>query len=195
MVKNKWWLLVSVLLLAACSTQVAQKKYYQLPEVASEQRVALTSDSRQQLQIDRVVLSDYLNGAGIVYQSSDVQYVMANSHLWASPLEQQLRFTLQDSLTALLPGWQVSLQPLQDNPMQLSVRVTGFHGRYDGQAVIRGEWQLTTGQGKIVRQTFNLQLPQSAEGYDVLVKTLAAGWQQEAGDIARQATHLMNAKQ
>lgn len=63
--------------------------------------------------------------------------------------------------------------------------VTGFHGRYDGRAIIRGVWILKH-QGQLIKQPFDLELKQSEDGYDALVRTLAAGWQQEAGAIAAQ---------
>ena len=39
-------------------------------------------------------IPDYLAGNGVVYQTTDVQYVIANNNLWASPLDQQLKTTL-----------------------------------------------------------------------------------------------------
>ncbi|VEB07143.1 lipoprotein [Klebsiella pneumoniae] len=68
----------------------------------------------------------------MVYQTTDVQYVIANNNLWASPLDQQLRTTLVANLSQQLPGWVVSSQPLGSEQDTLNVAVNGFHGRYDG---------------------------------------------------------------
>lgn len=59
-----------------------------------------------------------------------------------------------------------------------------FRGRYDGKAVISGQWTLEH-QGRFTKQAFNPVLPQQEDGYDALVKTLAQGWQQIAQQIAR----------
>ncbi len=45
------------------------------------------------LWVEQVAVPDYLAGNGVVYQTSDVKYVIANNNLWASPLDQQLRNT------------------------------------------------------------------------------------------------------
>ena len=63
----------------------------------------------------------------MVYQTTDVQYVIANNNLWASPLDQQLRTTLVANLSAQqLPGWVVSSQPLGSEQDTLNVAVNGF---------------------------------------------------------------------
>ncbi|WP_187433407.1 ABC-type transport auxiliary lipoprotein family protein, partial [Serratia marcescens] len=58
------------------------------------------------------------------------------------------------------------------------------HGRFDGKAIIRGEWVLNR-QGRLIKRPFNLELKQGEDGYDALVRTLAQGWQQEAQTIAK----------
>ena len=68
----------------------------------------------------------YLAGNGVVYQTTDVQYVIANNNLWASPLDQQLRTTLVANLSQQLPGWVVSSQPLGSEQDTLNVAVNGF---------------------------------------------------------------------
>ncbi len=64
------------------------------------------------LWVEQVAVPDYLAGNGVVYQTSDVKYVIANNNLWASPLDQQLRNTLVANLSTQLPGWVVASQPL-----------------------------------------------------------------------------------
>lgn len=64
-------------------------------------------DSQHLLWVEQVSVPDYLAGNGVVYQTTDVQYVIASQNLWASPLDQQLRNTLVTNLSATLPGWVV----------------------------------------------------------------------------------------
>ena len=78
------------------------------------------------LWVEQVSIPDYLAGNGVVYQTTDVQYVIANNNLWASPLDQQLRTTLVANLSNQLPGWVVASQPLGSEQDTLNVSVSGF---------------------------------------------------------------------
>lgn len=185
----KWIPVVLALCLAACSSE-GKKTYYQLPVTSSSQPSLSVSASRAsanatpRLWISQVTVADFLGSAGLVYQTNDVQYVMAANNLWASPLDQQLRQSLQSYLGSRLPGWVVSEQQGPDaNQQQLTVNVTGFHGRYDGRAVVSGTWTLSQ-NGQLRQHRFNIELKQDQDGYDALVRTLAKGWEQEASSIA-----------
>ena len=140
---KKWLLSAGVLLLTACSSGVDNKSYYQLP-VATQTGVqsSTASQGNRLLWVEQVNVPDYLAGNGVVYQTSDVKYVIAANNLWASPLDQQLRNTLVANLGNQLPGWVVASQPLGSDQDTLNVTVTGFHGRYDGKVIISGEWLL-----------------------------------------------------
>lgn len=181
-----WMLGAAALLLSACSSQ-PQKSYYQLPIPVTSAAVvqAPVNSDTHQLWLERVNVADFLSALGVVYQTNDVQFVTAGNNLWASPLEQQLQQTMVANLSVAMPGWIVSSQPLGNSQDTLNISVTGFHGRYDGKAVISGEWILTR-HGQLTKRAFNLVLPVQQDGYDALVKTLAEGWQQEAQQIARQ---------
>lgn len=183
----KWFPITLALFLAGCSSQV-QKVYYQLPTLATATSASSTTISHK-LWLESVTVADYLTGLSLVYQSNDVQYVQANNNLWASPLAQQLSQTLSDQLTQELPGWLISTQPLGTDQDSLRVYVTGFHARYDGQAIVSGSWVLNH-QGQLLTRTFNLALPQSESGYDGLVRVLASGWQQESKVIAAEVSRL-----
>lgn len=181
----KWIPIVLTLALTACSGSTSKTTYYQLPaaQKSAAAVVSSTDTLRPAVFVQQVSVPDYLAGNGLVYQSSDVKYVIASNHLWASPLDQQLQQTLVANLSAALPGWLVSGSPLGAQQDTLNVNVTGFQGRYDGQVVISGDWVLEH-QGQILKHSFALTLPQAEDGYDALVRTLAKGWQQEAQQIA-----------
>ncbi|PVZ85811.1 hypothetical protein C9426_18230 [Serratia sp. S1B] len=183
----KWISLALVLFLSGCSS-TPNKTYYQLPALGSPVPVSNTSASRQ-LWIEHISVAEFLTQNGMVYQTNDVQFVMAQNNLWASPLDQQLQQTLLTNLGGALPGWVVSSQPMGTDQAVLNVTINGFHGRYDGRAIIRGEWVLSY-QGKLIKQPFNLELKQGEDGYDALVRTLAQGWLQEAQEIATQVMRL-----
>lgn len=183
---KKWLLLSVVLVLSACQSQ--GKKYYQLPSMNGINSAEITvpqSSQPRRLFVEYVEVSDVLSSPGIVYQTNDVQFITAGNNLWASSLQQQLRQALVSNLSAAMPGWMVSSRAMGHEQDILSVTVTGFHGRYDGRAVISGQWILNR-NGVVTQRSFNRVLPQVGNGYDALVKSLAQGWQQEASDIAKQ---------
>ncbi|AMO48832.1 Hypothetical protein AKI40_2433 [Enterobacter sp. FY-07] len=180
-----------VMLLAACSSTGDNKSYYQLPSPAQMAVKTSTGQSQgnRQLWVEQVSVPDYLAGNGVVYQTTDVQYVIAHNNLWASPLDQQLRNTLVANLSNQLPGWVVASQPLGSEQDTLNVTVTGFHGRYDGRVIIAGEWLLKH-QGRLIKRSFHIELKQQKDGYDEMVKMLAQGWQQEATSMANELNRL-----
>ncbi|KGA24381.1 hypothetical protein AO825_04075 [Pectobacterium brasiliense] len=185
----KAWTLVLALVLSACSSSNTQKTYYQLPTIAETNTTQTAVTQGHPLWVEHVSVADYLVNAGLVYQTNDVQYVIASNNLWASPLDQQLQQALVTNLGHKLPGWVVTTQPQGSEQAVLNVAVTGFHGRYDGNVIVRGEWMLTY-QGKVVKHPFNVVLQQTEDGYDALVRTLAQGWQQVSQSIAQQAGTL-----
>ncbi|MCL2895513.1 membrane integrity-associated transporter subunit PqiC [Brenneria tiliae] len=181
----KGWTLALALLLTACSGG-SQKTYYQLPSAPEAVAPVEKTQNGRQLWLEHVSVADYLANAGLVYQTNDVQYVIASNNLWASPLDQQLQQSLVANLGRSMPGWLVTTQPQGGEQSVLNITVTAFHGRYDGNVVIGGEWVLNH-HGQVRKQPFNVVLPQSEDGYDALVRTLAQGWREVAQSIARQA--------
>ena len=185
----KWIPVVLALFLTACSSS-DQKTYYQLPVLSSTASTGSVMSSgaatQRHLWVERVSVADYLAGSGLVYQTNDVQYTLTQNNLWASPLDQQLQQSLVTYLLRDLPGYLVSTQAVSSDEQDvLNVNVTAFHGRYDGTVVISGSWTLSR-SGQMIQRDFTLNLKQNEDGYDALVKTLAVGWQQEAGQIASQ---------
>lgn len=189
------WMPLLVLALSACSSST-QTTMYQLPTGTSAATAVVSQNAfglahPLPIWVERVSVPDYLAGNGVVYQTSDVKYVIAANNLWASPLDQQLQQTLVTNLSHALPGRLISAAPLGEQHDTLNVNVTGFHGRFDGQVVISGSWMLEH-NGQIQRQDFNLTLPQQEDGYDAMVRTLAQGWQQEAQRMATVFSTLKN---
>ena len=184
MIIRKSLIILTVFWLAACSSSQSGKSYYQLPSTATEINPKGMISPDKQLQLTGVNVADYLNGLGIVYQTNDVKYVMASNNLWAGSLQQQLQQALIENVNASLPGWLITGQHIQGSQKTLSVNVTGFHGRYDGTVIVRGDWMLSNGD-KILIKPFDIQLMQQGDGYDNLVRTLAKAWEQQNDEMAR----------
>ncbi len=176
-------LFITILMTLTACSNTNQKTYYQLPVstvTGSEKR---NIAENKQIYLVDINVADFLNGLGIVYQVNDVQYIMANNNLWASSLHAQLQRELINSLNNQLSNWLIISQMLNHNMHQLMVNVYGFHGRYDGKAIIQGEW-IFTYNNHVIKRQFDIELPQTEDGYDALVRTLAKGWQQLSIDIA-----------
>nr|WP_042392475.1 membrane integrity-associated transporter subunit PqiC [Pseudescherichia vulneris] len=190
---RKGIMVIAALLLSACSSGSEEPRYYQLPSnpqpVTASAGMMAASQGQRQLWIEQVSVPDYLAGNGVVYQTSDVQYVIANNNLWASPLDQQLRTSLVANLSRNLPGWVVASQPMGSDQDTLNVTVTGFHGRYDGHVIVSGEWLLNH-QGTLIKRPFHVEMTQPQDGYDAMVKVLGEAWAQEASNMAREINRL-----
>jgi len=186
---KKWLLIAAAAVLTACSSGSDNKSYYQLPLASQTGGNSMASQGNRLLWVEQVAVPDYLAGNGVVYQTSDVKYVIATNNLWASPLDQQLRNSLVANLSSQLPGWVVASQPLGSDQDTLNVNVTGFHGRYDGRVIISGEW-LINHQGRLIKRPFHLELKQQNDGYEEMVKVLGQGWAQEAKSIASEISRL-----
>ncbi|MGP1959409.1 MAG: membrane integrity-associated transporter subunit PqiC [Arsenophonus sp. NC-TX2-MAG3] len=180
----RYLLWIFYFLLISCSNGI-EKSYYQLPTTLN--LVTKKSDllTKKQLWVQTVQLSGILAANGITYQTSDVNYINASNHLWASPLEQQLIQNLVNQLSISLPNRLVSAQPLENRPDSLNVILIAFHGRYDGKVIIQGNWTYKSDKN-IIKQDFSLVLDQNENGYSALVKRLARGWTQIGEAIASQ---------
>ncbi|MEG0954800.1 MAG: membrane integrity-associated transporter subunit PqiC [Citrobacter sp.] len=185
---KKWLVVMMAVWLTSCSSNGENKSYYQLP-IAQGGVQSSANQGNRLLWVEQVAVPDYLAGNGVVYQTSDVKYVIANSNLWASPLDQQLRNTLVANLSTQLPGWVVASQPLGSTQDTLNVTVTSFHGRYDGKVIVSGEWLLNH-QGQLIKRPFHIEAMQTQDGYDEMVKVLASAWSQEATAIAQELKRI-----
>ncbi|MDX7987700.1 membrane integrity-associated transporter subunit PqiC [Xenorhabdus sp. 12] len=189
--------IVGSVFISGCSSQPT-KTYYQLPTLAklppekqasteslAPQEGKLGARHEPQLWVKSVNLSDYLAAPGIVYQTGDVSYTNASNHLWASPLQQQLKQVLISELSAAFPNRLVSEQELEEDADALDITITAFHGRYDGRVLIEGYWILSNPEN-VMKRPFSIELKQKKDGYAELVHTLARGYNQLAQSIARQ---------
>lgn len=182
-------LVFAAMTLAGCAAQSTTATRYTLPETASQSpsttsRFSATSQQRQ-LAVTPVEVSSYLDQEGIVMQTSDIELTAANQNLWAEELGQQLTRRLRQSLTDALPGVTVLSAAQSDaGAPRLTLNVEQFQGRYDGQAVASGEWQLHAGNRLVAQHHFDVTQPLSDDGYPALVRTLGSVWEEVAQQVA-----------
>ncbi|REC95121.1 PqiC family protein [Kushneria indalinina] len=185
--------LVMVALLAGCAGQATEFHRYTLPladQRPAEPGVSLP-DSAPTVAVSSVRLADYLDGQGVVYQTSDIEVNEAQTNLWADNLSAQLTRSLQRTLGDQLSDHRVLGETLAGDRADTGVRVTlsRFQGRYDGLAVLAGQYQLRDAGGNLLtQQHFDLQRPLEDDGYPALVRTLSQGWESVGEQIAAEIT-------
>ena len=167
--------------LVACSGP-PPVSYYQLSTSQSPRaNPAERLQPEYSLHLQPVMVANYLNGAGLVMQRSDVELVIASRHLWADALDQQMYRLLAEQLQARLPV--VQLTPVSNAAdMRLQLIIDRFHAQDNGVAVISGYYTLLSGDNRATR-SFSYQQPLTADGYPAMVSALSAGWQQLVDDL------------
>lgn len=134
------------------------------------------------LTVGPVRLARFLDVEGIVMQTSEVAVHEARNHLWAEDLAGQLERTLRRYLARELS--QLRVRGDGGEP-RLTVDVVRFQGRYDGIAVVAGEWELIGAEGdSILARPFHVEQALTADGYAALVTSLEAAWRRVGEGIA-----------
>lgn len=172
------------MLLVGCSTRSPSKNYFQLASNLLDKTPQIMKSTKRFLMIDSVDVASFLNKSGIVLQSEDIKYVTATNNLWVSTLSQQLEERLVQDLSLLLPDYLVSSKSLATPTLTVKLFIDGFHGRYNGDAVIKGRWVVIDNKNNIETKSFERYAPLAKDGYEALVKALSKGWQEEEQDFA-----------
>jgi uncharacterized lipoprotein YmbA len=178
---------LSTVVLTGCAGQSTPTNRFTLPEADGSPSSTTAGARTRQLAVSPVEVASYLDQEGIVMQTSDIELAAANQNLWAEELSHQLTRRLRQSLTADLPGVTVLSAAQSDADAQrLTLSVDQFQGRYDGQAVASGEWQLHDGNRLVAQHHFEVTQPLSDDGYPALVRSLGAAWEAVAQRVAEE---------
>lgn len=173
------------LMLAACASSVTPPARYMLPSNG----LANTPSSPQgTLQLRSPRLAHYLDVDGIVMQLDDITLNQAREHQWAESIDRQLARSLRTQLSQELPLIRV-VRDDSSQPEALTLRldVDQFQGRYDGLAVVAGQWQLRSPSDELLAmKSFSAQTILDEDGYPALVRALSASWEDVARQIADQ---------
>lgn len=176
--------------LVGCASNDPAPNRYTLPEGAPAtdmDKSVAGVEAQFQLRVAAPRLARFLDSDGIVLQLDDITLNEANHHLWAEPLSAQLARGLQARLAARLPETRVvdERTPTDGQSMILQVDVDRFNGRYDGQAVVSGQWQLRGAQGDLLAMdNFLAETELEADGYPALVRALGRSLDVVADPIA-----------
>lgn len=185
-------LIILALFLPACASSPANVRYYHLPAPPGAAQGLLAGD--KYIFVAPVRVAEYLAGSGIVYQLDAVEYKSAQNNRWAEALSSQLQSSLAAELRSRLPEQMLLTRRGEGPQLSLSVQLNGFHGRYDGKAVVSGEWVISGGGKDLLQKTFAHEVQQQADGYKALVEALYAGWSMEAERLAEVLKSLPGAR-
>ncbi|WP_168015615.1 PqiC family protein [Halomonas salinarum] len=192
-------LLMLLSLFAGCATNAAPTRHYGLPDdqvAASERDISETTASEGEhfLVVRPLDLASFLEQPGIVLQLDDITLNPARDHLWAEELGPMLERGLRRRLSHRLPQTRVMSENNPAAPpraMTLRLELASFQGRYDGQAVAAGQWQLRDAEGKLLTlDTFDVDTPLDADGYPALVRALGQSWDELASRLAKRIRTL-----
>lgn len=182
-------LVLVVALMTACSARSTTDdttRYLLTDDPAAGQ----PSGGERLLRLKRIELASYLKAEGVIMQTSDIAVREARRHLWAEDLVAQLQRDLGQRLARQLDRVRV-LGPDErprapERPvLELLVTVDRFQGRFDGYAVVGGDWQLRDGEGEVeASERFQLERPLARDGYPALVTSLKKAWATIVAGIA-----------
>lgn len=190
---RQWWWLPTALLAAAlitgCSTRPPgdETTHYLL---ADKTTASEPTGGQRLLRVKRIDLARYLDVQGIVMQTSDIAIRAARNHLWAEDLAAQLHRDLRRQLAEQLDGVRVlgpdqRLRAPEREVMELTVTIDRFQGRFDGYAVVGGQWQLLDSRGEVrAGKRFQREQALARDGYPALVERLQDIWTSVARGIA-----------
>lgn len=175
-------------LLTACASSVSPPSRYMLPTVSPSDT---TASPQAHIQIAPPRLAHYLDVDGIVFQLDDIEMREAREHQWADTLASQLERNLRGRLAQELPSIHFSrTSSPSDESLSLHVDIDEFQGRYDGYAIVSGQWQLRDSKNTLLHlDSFHARTALSDDGYPALVRALGQSWSDVAQDIAKTLEH------
>lgn len=176
-------LLTVCLLISACASSVTPPARYML---TGNPLTSAPSQSEGTLRLSTPRLAHYLDVDGIVMQLDDITLNAAREHQWAEGLGRQLERGLRARLSQSLPSLRVvRAEGSQPDALTLRIEVDQFQGRFDGQAVASGQWQLVNAEGELIAmESFYAETTLEEDGYPALVRALSASWDRTAELIA-----------
>ena len=180
-------LIITTLLLTACSGKALQYNYYLLrsdvPENTNRQM------SQDGMLLTHVGVATYLNEPGLVLETSEGQISTAALNLWAEPLRHSLHKFMADEVSAAT-GKDIYTNRLGiSNPSaEFSIQIDQLHGTANGEALLVASWAIhSVNDGKKTKTAYQFSQtdPLQADGYDALVASEKRLLQALAKEIAK----------
>jgi len=176
--------LALVVALSACAGPPPRE--YVLRTTATVDPSATLGAASPVVQVERVVLPDYLDTRDIVTRR-DREVVTSETGRWAERLSLGATRLLAASLAAHLNGVAVtSTQPIDPPVMRVAVDVLRFDVVHDGPVVLTARWTITDGTGQKSLATAQATLQESVAGTrdDAVVAAMSLALEKLANRIS-----------
>lgn len=160
-------LLISLVMLAGCSSQTLQPpKYYVLSGTPAQ--LIPHKALHPAIEVRSIALSNYLQSSNIVLQVSDHELFFSANHLWAEPLQVGIEKVLINRLS--------STQELSDAPaLLLDLKIDYFHIVDRDAVILSGSYVVENQAGdKLVSERFALREALNHSGYEYAVSVMSS---------------------
>ena len=110
-----------------------------------------TGDADILIGIGPITLPAYLNRSKIVTRTSENELNLAEFHLWAEPLKDNISRVLMESLSSMLNTNQIAIYPWRASSRiayQVTLDVVRFDVGFDGNAMLNVYWTIFGKDGK-----------------------------------------------
>ena len=171
--------LVTLLVAVGCSRSSLANYYLLTPRTPSE----AAKKSELSLGVGPILLPEYVDRDNIVTTAGAQQVELAESHLWAEPLDRNVERVIAESLSRLLGTDTVYIYPWASGTVdvQVGVRVTRLTGRLGGDVFLDAYWSIKRGDEPILTRRASLSRP-AGEDY----ASFAAALSDMLGELCRQ---------
>lgn len=172
--------------LAACSS--TPTTYHSLAvNTAAVQASLAVSQRIASLGVGDVKLPTLLDREGMVLRQNATNLSVSDTHLWGGQLEDEFLAALTQQLQARLPQTRVQTIPweLSQTPQyQIALKIDQFDGVPNGNAVLRGTWQLQQAKDGKWLATYPIALQRAVTGKTV--DAIVQAQSQLVADLAEQ---------
>lgn len=142
-----------IMIFSGCASSTQPSKFYVLSAIPqSKTATQTTTDNVDMLiGIGPITLPAYLNRSQIVTRTSENELKLAEFHLWAEPLKENIARVLMESLSSMLNTNQIVIYPWRASSSvayQITIDVVRFDVGSDGNAMLNVYWTIFGKDGK-----------------------------------------------
>lgn len=183
-------MLCSVLtVFGGCASSTKPSKFYVLSALPQSEPIAQTTtgDADILIGIGPITLPAYLNRSQIVTRTSENELNLAEFHLWAEPLKDNISRVLMESLSSMLNTNQIAIYPWRISSRiayQVTLNVIRFDVGFDGNAMLNVYWTIFGKDCKEALLTKKSVLRASAKSKDY--KAMVAAQNQTLMEFSRE---------
>ena len=173
-------ILVSAVLLAACSGTPVQTQYYLLRSDIEQQSRDLAPS--RTYAMGRLLIAPYIEQPGIVLETNAGEIRPAMHNQWAEPMNQGLRQFLRIEVSAAI-GEDIFPKEYSEGDLVFDVRIDQLHGTAEGDALLVAYWWVQQDGEILASYQFSETAALTRDGYGALVNAEKALLSKLAGRI------------